>query len=238
MSLLRSVLSRLSYANVVASLALMVALGGTATAAVVITGRDIRDGTVTGADLANNTVGTKKIRDGSLLVRDFQRGQLPRSQVGLPGAVGDPGPRGPAGATGPAGVMGPAGAAGAPGATGPSGTSRGFWAYSEPFSSAGQGKSVTLPLKAGLYIVTGRMSPFNAGAGLHNPFCQVGPLGGMGGGGDLASIAIPPGAETSLTLLGAVTLPVDDAVQMSCTGESEVSYGRARLQAIKVDSFN
>src|SRR5215207_10632882 len=79
-------------ANVVAYLALFVALGGTSYAAI---------------RLPANSVGTKQIKtgavrasdvqDGSLLATDFRAGQLP---AGAPGAPGAPGARG---ATGPAG---------------------------------------------------------------------------------------------------------------------------------------
>jgi hypothetical protein len=202
-----------------------------------ITGRDIRDGTVTGADLQNNTIGTRKIRDGSLLVRDFKRGQL-RGGVGLPGSSG---PDGQTGATGPNGVMGPQGApgmTGVTGLTGATGTSRGFWAYNENFAGLGQPKTVKLTLKAGLYMVNSRMSAGSSTGATVTPFCNLGPIGGLGGGGDLAAVAVPPATETSLSLQGAITLPVDDGVQMQCTAESGINFGRAHIQAIKVDSFN
>ena len=55
-----------SYANVVASVALFVALGGSSYAAVQITGADIRNHSVTAAE----------IKPGSLLASDFKPGQL------------------------------------------------------------------------------------------------------------------------------------------------------------------
>jgi hypothetical protein len=118
-----------SSAHLLALLALFVSLGSTATAAVMVTGRDIKDGSVTSAD----------VRDRSLRARDFRRGDLPAGARGPAGAKGDagargeaggrgePGPRGeagargPAGPQGPAGDAGPAGAAGEPGAAGPQG---------------------------------------------------------------------------------------------------------------------
>ena len=74
----------LTYANVLATLALFVALGGGAYAAGLITGKQIKDGSITGADIKN----------GSLLAADFKTGQIPA------------GPAGPAGAPGTAGVPG------------------------------------------------------------------------------------------------------------------------------------
>jgi type VI protein secretion system component Hcp len=73
----------LTYANVVSTGCLFLVLGGSAYAAVSITGKDVRNGSLTGAD----------IRDHSLHARDFKRGDLPR------------GPRGPAGPAGPAGTV-------------------------------------------------------------------------------------------------------------------------------------
>jgi hypothetical protein len=80
---------RPSPAMVVASLALLVALGGTGYAA--------------SQALPRNSVTTVQVKDHSLLARDFKAGQIPR------------GPAGPAGAQGPAGPTGPAGPAGSAG---------------------------------------------------------------------------------------------------------------------------
>ena len=69
--------SKLTYANVTATLALFVALGaGSATAARLITGADVEDNSLTGRDVRSLT--GKDLRDGSLLAGDFRRGQLPR----------------------------------------------------------------------------------------------------------------------------------------------------------------
>ncbi|WP_104105243.1 collagen-like protein [Nocardioides sp. 616] len=68
---------------------------GGATAALVITGKDIKNDSVTSAD----------IKDGSLKKKDLTAGAITK-------LAGTPGPVGPAG---PAGVRGPSGAAGAPG---------------------------------------------------------------------------------------------------------------------------
>jgi hypothetical protein len=86
---------RPTYANVTSTIALVLALGGTAYAGVTL-GR----GAVKGVNLARNAVTSPKVKDGSLLAKDFARGQL------------SAGERGPAGAPGP---QGPAGSAGAPG---------------------------------------------------------------------------------------------------------------------------
>jgi hypothetical protein len=85
--------ARVTYANVVGTLALFVALGGTSYAAVTITGKNIRDNTVTSADIKNK----------SLQTVDFSPGTLIAGPQGKQGLQGPAGPAGPAGAQGPAG---------------------------------------------------------------------------------------------------------------------------------------
>jgi hypothetical protein len=57
---------RLSYANVMSTVAVLVALGGTSYAALQLTGRDIRDGSLTGRDLQRNSIGGKPIKESRL----------------------------------------------------------------------------------------------------------------------------------------------------------------------------
>jgi hypothetical protein len=116
------------YANVTSSLALVVALGGTsAYAATSIRSADIKNGQVKGVDLAVNAVTSGKVRNGSLLVKDFKAGQLPggatgaAGKAGANGATGADGKAGANGATGGVGPKGAEGAAGAPGVGGPAG---------------------------------------------------------------------------------------------------------------------
>ena len=73
---------------VIACLALLLVLGGTAYAAI---------------ELPRNSVTTVQVKNHSLLARDFKAGQLPRGPVGPPGPAGPTGPAGPAGPAGPSG---------------------------------------------------------------------------------------------------------------------------------------
>jgi hypothetical protein len=59
---------RLSYANVVATLALFIALGGTSYATLQLTGRNIKDSSLTGQDLLRNSVGGRPIKESRLEV--------------------------------------------------------------------------------------------------------------------------------------------------------------------------
>jgi hypothetical protein len=115
----------LSYSNVVATLALFIALGG-------------------GAYAANSLVGSHGViqgcapeRGGTLTIvpphHRCKRGQtsLTLSAVGKNGAQGNIGPQGPKGPTGPQGPQGATGPQGPQGATGPAGPS-GLTSVTEP----------------------------------------------------------------------------------------------------------
>jgi hypothetical protein len=55
-----------TYANVMATLAVFIALGGSSYAALNISGRDIKDGSVTNRDLKRNTLGGTRIKESRL----------------------------------------------------------------------------------------------------------------------------------------------------------------------------
>src|SRR4051812_26545687 len=95
---------RPSPALVVACLALAVALGGTSYAAVVLPA-----GSVGTKQLQNGAVVESKVKDHSLLARDFARGQVPPGPQGAPGTPGAHGPKGDP-ATNTFAVVSPAGA--------------------------------------------------------------------------------------------------------------------------------
>ena len=103
--MLRTLRSRLTYANTVASIALFVALGGGAYAAT-----KLPAGSVGAKQIRANAVTSAHVKNRSLLAEDFKLGQLPA------GSAGAPGPAGPAGAPGATGATGPPGP---PGTSGP-----------------------------------------------------------------------------------------------------------------------
>ena len=122
-------------ATIIASIALLIALGGTAAAGRgLITGAQIRNGSITSLDLRNGTVKSIDVKDNSLTSLDIRNGTLraidfapgvlkqaaarlggPAGPAGTPGPVGPKGDQGPAG---PKGDQGPAGPQGAPGLAG------------------------------------------------------------------------------------------------------------------------
>jgi hypothetical protein len=92
---------RPSPALVVATLALLFALTGTGIAAVAALPRN----SVGTKQLRNGAVVSSKVRNHSLLARDFRRGQLPRGPIGPIGPTGPAGPRGPQGPPGSSGNL-------------------------------------------------------------------------------------------------------------------------------------
>jgi hypothetical protein len=83
----------LTYSNVIATLALFIALGGSSYAAIKITGRNVVNGSLTGNDIKKRSVSLDRLKGG-----------LP---AGAQGLKGDPGARGDRGEPGPAGPIDP-----------------------------------------------------------------------------------------------------------------------------------
>jgi hypothetical protein len=101
----------LGYGNVVATVALFVALGGVGYAAIT---------------LPANSVGTRQLKNGSVTLRKISRAARralhgPGGLVGPQGPKGPKGDKGPKGSTGPKGAQGPACLATIPGCQGPQG---------------------------------------------------------------------------------------------------------------------
>jgi hypothetical protein len=106
--------SKFTYANVMATIAVFIALGGGAYAAFKLPNNSV--GT---KQIKNNAVNSAKVKNGSLLKGDFRKGQLP------------------AGARGAQGPQGPQGLPGAKGDPGTPADSSGFYSKSDPFHVAG-----------------------------------------------------------------------------------------------------
>jgi hypothetical protein len=107
--MIRSIRSRMTFANVTSLVALFVALGGSSYAAL-----QLPKNSVGAKQLRQNSVTSPKVKPGSLLLSDFRRSQ----RAGL---IGPQGPQGPQGVQGPRGEKGEKGDTGAQGAPGLSG---------------------------------------------------------------------------------------------------------------------
>ena len=65
--------NKLTYANVMATAAVFIALGGSSYAALTITGRDVKNNSLTSRDLKRNTLGGTRIKESKL-------GTVPRAR--------------------------------------------------------------------------------------------------------------------------------------------------------------
>ena len=94
---------RLTYGNVVSSLALFIALGGTSYALTLprnsVGAPQIRAGAVHASEIRSGAVRSSEVKDRSLGVRDLST-TARRTLRGQTGATGVPGPTGPPGASG------------------------------------------------------------------------------------------------------------------------------------------
>jgi hypothetical protein len=191
------------YANVTATLALVIALGGTSYAAI---------------KLPRNSVSSIHVKDRSLLKKDFKTGQLPA------------GKRGPAGPQGPAGAAGGAGAGGGGGSAVVVNRAEGIDAL-VPGNGDQLIQSVSLP--AGSWAVTAKFIGENGTAADGGRLACTLTLGGaaidtLGPG---AGVDFDPGAAT-LTLTGAGTLGAAGTAAVVCNTSNTVAAGSYRARSI------
>jgi hypothetical protein len=90
---LSKIRTSLTYANVMSTFALCIALGGGAYAAT-----KLPSNSVGAKQIRRNAVGSSEVKDHSLRAKDFKRGELPAAVGGAGGAAGGQGPPGPPGA--------------------------------------------------------------------------------------------------------------------------------------------
>jgi hypothetical protein len=96
---LKAIRNRLNYANVAATIALILSLGG----ATAFAATHLAKSSVGSAQLKRDAVTSAKVKDGSLRSADFMAGQLPagsKGEQGPKGSKGDPGPQGAPGLSG------------------------------------------------------------------------------------------------------------------------------------------
>jgi collagen triple helix repeat protein len=108
--MLQRVRRHLTYANVMATAAVFIALGGASYAAVRLPRHSV--GT---RQLKPDAVTSSKVANRTLLAKDFKRGQLPHGIAGPQGLQGIQGLQGVQGLRGPRGLPGDKGDAGSPG---------------------------------------------------------------------------------------------------------------------------
>jgi Collagen triple helix repeat (20 copies) len=239
--------------NVVAYIALFVALGGSSYAAVrlapnSVTSRAIAKGAVTNAKIAKNAVTSTSIRNGTLGSSDFARGAL------LQGLKGDAGAAGARGDRGLAGIPGLKGETGAQGPTGPAGhdgsASIGLAARTGGATTAPKGAQTSIPLSGATWtqsageldLVTGSVTmtvPPSCTGSFGNSFVisvdgapltfAVAPTAPAGG-----TVTVPLNVGTLSEPAGDTAHTMTASLANTCTGSNEsYSVQGAKLDVVK-----
>jgi Collagen triple helix repeat (20 copies) len=192
---------RLTYANVIATIALFLALGGSAWAA---------------TNLPKNSVGPAQLKKGAVTPTKINRAAKAMLK-GTAGERGSPGPRGEAGAKG---EPGPKGDTGDIGPRGPSAT------YSKFDNGPPSGpRSVSVSVPAGNYVALGSMVANFTGTGYVEVNCFLtGSTGSTGVGGTELTIPPPPGVS-SVSLAPAEA----QAVLTIPAGGGTITYSCSRI---------
>jgi hypothetical protein len=217
------VLQRPSSSTVIATVALLFAVGGTAFAGAqtLLTGADVQDGSLTGQD----------IRDGSLRAADFSRADLPllkpASRVRVTKRVIARGHRGPKGAPGAPGGLGAAGHTGAPAAL-PSVSATGPDAAG--YVDGTTLVSLALPA-AGTWLLLARFDATNTGASSDNLNCafQVGAVQAGASGAQ-----VDPGATSKATPVTVGTIDDPQLVSLQCGGNGVTTFDIANISMTAV----
>lgn len=216
-------LGRLTYANVIATLALFVALGGASYAA---------------TQLPSNSVGTKQIKKGAVTPAKLSQA----SKSTLTGPTGPTGPIGPRGAAGEAGAPGTPGLQGEKGDQGPEGPSDGYFDSTiagGPLTESGA-EFGELNVPAGSYLVSATARLISTGAGSSNAECLI--LNRSGGNGAQMNVNLSGTNDRKiLPMLFAQTVeaPSTFAIQCQTTiGGGTVSVDEMSLAAVKVGNLH
>jgi hypothetical protein len=210
------------YANVTATVALVIALGGTSYAAI---------------KLPANSVTSKTVKDKTLLSKDFKPGQLPAGPRGSEGARGAPGPFGPAGA---------AGAAGAPGAAGPQGPQGAGSGDGQSFALPNKDYSLVISnpvvvgsaaLGAGKWLVTAKTIATNNSAAIEGHVTCDLVVGTTTA--DTLGTGLDNGASgtTEVVLTGIATVgaaPNDNAILRCANTSNDGNYAGTMITAVRV----
>lgn len=235
---MKSIRKRLTFANVVACLALFVSLGGASYAATQLPKNSVGSG-----QIKKDAVTGVKVKDGSLRAADFDAGQIPAGPAGQTGAQGPRGEQGPQGELGPRGERG---VEGAEGGVGPRGPSDAYSAFDNPASV--DEKEVTLAVPAGSYIVNGSMGVSSDDADdFANILCFLSNTNIASGDVGEAELTIGPASNGHVeyrqaTVQAAFSVgAAGGTITFYCEkfqGEAEPTLRRAQINAIKVEALH
>ncbi len=230
--MLRRSRSRLTYANIMATIAVFIALGGVSYAAVTlpknsvgraqikrnaVTGLKVNGSSLAGSDIRNSSLTGSDVKDGSLTAKDFN------------GSV--------QGAKGPSGAQGPKGDSGADGAPGPSDAYVSHVAGGVD-SSTTDADVTSVNVPAGNYVVTAKLYAVRP-VGTSDLLCSL-----MNGTDQLDFTHAGNNMDTNepyvkLPLEGFATVSSPATLRLSCTGNGTVTrmYG-ITLVALKVGTLH
>lgn len=211
---MRVIRQHLTYANVIASVALFLALGGAAVAA---------------TQLPRNSVGTQQLKSGAVTIGKIAR--KARKQLhgrrGLQGLQGKTGKTGKTGARGPRGATGAKGSTGARGPRGQDGTGPAFEVFGE--NKALPGQVVAQTLAPGAYVLSADVSLTNSSGGDAEVSCSLSAGGAM-------KTTVLEGGSATLSLSLTRSFGTATAVALSCTAPAGVSATYANMIATQVKS--
>ena len=228
-------LGRLTYANVMATLALFVALGGVSYAA---------------TQLPSNSVGTKQIKKEAVTPAKLSRASK-SALTGPAGATGPAGPTGPIGAAGTPGTQGPQGdkgekgdpgVKGEKGDRGPEGPSDGYLDDTFPGGPVTEtgARFGELNVPAGSYVVQATARLISTGAGASNADCLIVNL--SGGNGAQTNVNLSGTNDRKmLPMIFAQTVEAPSTFAIQCettSGGSTVSVDTMALTAVKVGTLH
>ena len=215
----------------VATLALLLACAGSASAAKqLITGRDIKNASITGVDIKKGSVPLDKLR-GTL----------------RPGPSGATGPQGATGARGETGAKGETGAAGAGGGTGPSDAWVGVASGDTAVSATTAGTAVTVATstvgKSGPVLLLGTLTASAPAAAPQTVTCLIADPSGTAIGSNASEVGFAPSGQAlraTIAVQAAVTVTTTPAAfTMRCyVNQVSVTIQHAVLTAISVGSLH
>jgi hypothetical protein len=224
---MRAIRQRLTYANVIATLALFLALGGAAVAA---------------TQIPRNSVGTGQLKPEAVTAGKIAK--RTRSQLkGDRGATGPAGAQGPTGKTGAKGAAGAKGATGATGPTGPRGPAGaagtdGIGPAFETFTAyprALPGQVLNQILERGAYVITADVTVTNTSQSTVPSTVECA-LTANSVSTPGRAMTLPKGASESISISTTTTFPVPSGVQLTCAGQESVLVDNANIISTQVKS--
>lgn len=223
---MREISKRLTYANVMSTLAVFMVLGGGAAVASnhilpknSVGTPQLKKNAVTKAKIKKNAIDSSRIRDGSLLAQDFKAGHLPAGPTGAQGAPGAPGPRGPSD-----------GRASSVNGNVQLGT-----------SEASPLVVDSLALAPGKWLVVGETALTNISNAERSAWCSLNGNGAQLGRTRAFDEAAGTQRSSDATVLGAIDLPEGGSVEFRCwasgAGVWTPASSRPALIAIQVETL-